>query len=85
MTSINLDSIHHYQPVPSGCRPVKGRSVPHNSMSPAQNAFSIDTPKDHDIIQDIDLTTSVPTETPNPFSKSAQSFKGMKLAQGIVH
>lgn len=49
------------------------------------NTPSIDIAKDHDPIRYVDLTTSMPTETPDPFGEPARGFGGLEIAQGIVH
>ena len=94
MASVDLNSIHHYQPPHFTGRPAKDRSAackrgpsrvrPERRSSPAHTP-KITTRADletHNLIECVDLTTSLPMETAGDlFGEPAQCFGG---AEGCV-
>ena len=97
MASISLDSIYHYQPAPSRGRPVKGRSAARSrgtsvASSKHKDSVALAPPippsarsEDYDLIECVDLTTSLPMEAIDPFGEPAPGFGGTENAPGNVH
>jgi len=81
----------------SASQPLKGRSgvwnrgastvsSGHNkSVGLTANITTSANLQDSNAIEYVDLTTSLPTETPDPFREPALDFGGMENAQGNVH
>ncbi|KAK3170144.1 hypothetical protein OEA41_009530 [Lepraria neglecta] len=97
MASVSLNSIHHHQPAPSTGRPIKGRSAAPNrgasTLSSKHNdsvALAPNTPpsarlEDYDLIECVDLTTSLPMKAVDPFGEPVLGFGGTENAQGNFH
>jgi len=81
----------------SASQPLKGRSAVwnrgpstvssghHNSVGLVSNISTSANLQDYNTIEWVDLTTSLPTETLDPFREPALGFGGMENAQGNVH
>lgn len=99
MAFVNLDSIHHFQPLHPTGRPVKGRSaawkrgastVSNEHSSPPALALKITASaglKDYGLIESVDLTDNRPMETMNLFGEPALDFGSTEVlqAQGKAH
>jgi len=89
MVDVNLDSIHYYQPLASALRPVQRCPAAWNcgaSMASAPNVSPSARLADHALSECVDLTTSSPMESLDPFGELALDFAGMEsCAEGNVH
>ncbi|KAK3166763.1 hypothetical protein OEA41_009888 [Lepraria neglecta] len=98
MASVSLDSLHQQQPLPSAVRPVQRRSAARNrgasTVSNAQNDSVAVAPNiglsarlhNHDIVECIDLTASLPVEGLDPFGEPATGFGDTQVhVEGSVH
>ncbi len=97
MAFVSLQSVHHFQPPRSAGRPVKGCSAARkrgastvsnahkNPMAHTPNVSPSARLADFDLIECVDLTTSLPVESRDSFGESALGFGGTENAQGNVH
>jgi len=97
MAPVSMNSVRYYQLPSSAGRPSKGRAATwnrgastaskkhENPVAPAPNVSPSARLQDIDLIERIDLTTSLPGETRDLFGEPALNFGGPEKARGNIY